>query len=357
MLEDLIYLKAGIGVDAESDADGNDELMAVDLDGGRDRLKDLPAILVHVLYVLEVGKDDNELVSADTRHGVALANRGEQALAQGREQGIAGGVSEGIVDALEVVDVEHEDGDLMVFPAGAQDGAFEAFVKQSAVGQTCELIVVGEEVHAIRDLLACSEVATGDGDFVADPDGLDVDPGGMNGVIVDEDLIDVGDASPHDIFVPLEDAGGDGVRADLREDPAEKLLARDPEAALGGSIDVAEAKVRNLAVGVGNSFEEIEVVEIVLSGLAEEVGFLRGDGRKTCPEGDGDESSDKGGEKLRQGEMAGKDDGSKMLKEEEQEDAESQRENHLDALGTMPGSIQKEGPTSSTDIRERELPG
>jgi hypothetical protein len=179
----------------------------------------------------------------------------------------------------------------------------------------------------------------------------------MNGVIVDEDLIDVGDASPHDIFVPLEDAGGDGVRADLREDPAEKLLARDPKATLGGSIDVAEAKVRNLAVGVGNSFEEIEVVEIVLSGLAEEVGFLRGDGRKTCPEGDGDESSDKGGEKLRQGEMAGKDDGSKMLKEEEQEDAESQRENHLDALGTMPGSIQKEGPTSSTDIRERELPG
>ena len=49
---------------------------------------------------------DDELVPAEARRGVALANDPLQASGDDPQQIVAGGVSEGVVDVLEAVDVE-----------------------------------------------------------------------------------------------------------------------------------------------------------------------------------------------------------------------------------------------------------
>src|SRR5207302_8126196 len=62
-------------------------------------------------------EDQRELFAAVTRADVRLAGAGQEDLRQLREHGIAIQVAVGVVDLLEVVEVDHQEGDRVVMAA------------------------------------------------------------------------------------------------------------------------------------------------------------------------------------------------------------------------------------------------
>ncbi len=64
------------------------------------------------------GRDDRELVSAQARHGVRVANERLEPLGQGLEEQVAALVAERVVDLLEAVEVEEQHGDTRSDAAG-----------------------------------------------------------------------------------------------------------------------------------------------------------------------------------------------------------------------------------------------
>jgi hypothetical protein len=97
-------------------------------------------------------------------------------------------VTQRVIDAFEVVNIDHEDRDLLLMTLGTEDSLVQAILKPRAVGQAGELVVEGKIAYMIIQSLLLGDVAAGDGDPVAKLDDLGVDPGCLDHVVVDEDL-------------------------------------------------------------------------------------------------------------------------------------------------------------------------
>ena len=69
--------------------------------------------------------NDRKLVATEARQHVGLTNGGLQASADLDQQLIAGGMSKRVVDGLELVEVEHHDGDGVAVPLQALARFFE----------------------------------------------------------------------------------------------------------------------------------------------------------------------------------------------------------------------------------------
>ena len=108
--------------------------------GGR-RVGELSAAVLH---------QHRELVAADARERLALAQARLQDGGDAPQQLVAREVAEGIVDAVEEVDVEVEQCVGASLGLGARQRALESLLERLAVRQPRERIVVGEE----EDLLA-----------------------------------------------------------------------------------------------------------------------------------------------------------------------------------------------------------
>ena len=92
------------------------------------------------LDVGDVQRQHGELVAAQPRDGVALAQGVAQPLAADLQQAVAGGVPERVVDALEVVEVEEgDDGGRAVEERGG-----DPLLEQRAVGQAGQRVLEGE---------------------------------------------------------------------------------------------------------------------------------------------------------------------------------------------------------------------
>jgi hypothetical protein len=91
--------------------------------------------------------EDRELVAAEPRDLVAVAQRGSQPGADLSQQGIPGRVPECVVDLLEAVEVEQEHGDPGV-PGG--DRLAKRSEEAAPVEQARELVVVGLEAALAR---------------------------------------------------------------------------------------------------------------------------------------------------------------------------------------------------------------
>ena len=90
-----------------------------------------------------------ELVAAEARGEIVLAQRGAQALGDGHEQRVAGGVPERVVDALEVVEVEEHDRRRVVV---ARERGLDPQREQRAVGEAGERVVARLVRQALLEL-------------------------------------------------------------------------------------------------------------------------------------------------------------------------------------------------------------
>ena len=102
-----------------------------------------------VLGLGQVLDQDRELVAAQARDGVGLAQALAQALAHEREQAVAGDVAEAVVDRLEAVEVEDHHRDQALVAPRPGERALEPVLEQRAVGEPGQLVVLRQAAELL----------------------------------------------------------------------------------------------------------------------------------------------------------------------------------------------------------------
>ena len=161
---------------------------------------------------------DGELVAAQPRDGIGLPQAAGETLGHDRQQAVAGDVAEAIVDRLEAVQVEDHDRDQALVAPRPGERALQPVLKQRAVGQPGQLVVLGQPAELIGVALPGQSVADGA-----------PEPGRIEALLVEE----IGDAERHRPEIELERAG------------ARQHDDRRPTAALGGEA----RELETVAVG------------------------------------------------------------------------------------------------------------
>ena len=114
------------------------ERQAADLERATDRLEDPRKRLIERVEIADARHDEPELVSAEARDGVALANRGLEASRELDEQQVAVVVPERVVDLLEAVEVDQHDAERLVLD---RDRALDPLAEEGAVGEAGQAVV------------------------------------------------------------------------------------------------------------------------------------------------------------------------------------------------------------------------
>jgi len=153
-LQELLGVAAVVREAGDPDA-GRDRLLRGALD--RQRLAQQAEHLLgdaqRVLVVDQVGNEDRELVAAQTRAGVALAQAASDALRGEAQQRVARQVAERVVHALEAVEVEEQHGEALAVAPRGGDRLLEPVLEQRPVGEAGELVVGRELARALaRDV-------------------------------------------------------------------------------------------------------------------------------------------------------------------------------------------------------------
>ena len=119
-----------------------------------------------------VTDDDDELVTTQPRHRIAVADAGFQPPGHLDQQLVPHIVAETVVDRLEMVEIDEQKGYAMIVPAGDRDSLLDPFRQQQAVGQSGQRVVIG----LMLDLLV---LAMQIGDIVEDRHIAAGPPGGI----------------------------------------------------------------------------------------------------------------------------------------------------------------------------------
>ena len=148
------------GATRDTDAGVGGDLMAEALIGRADRLEDAADEHHHVVGIRDAGLDDGELVAAEPGHEIGFPHAAGEAGGDRFQQRVADHVAERIVDALELVDVDVEHGQL-AFRRDLGQFPLEPLVEQRAVRQVGQRIVMGEVGDAFLGAAAFGDVFMG----------------------------------------------------------------------------------------------------------------------------------------------------------------------------------------------------
>ena len=131
-------------------------------------------------------RGERQLVPAQAPGRIRRAGVAAQQPGRGAQDAVAMGVAVRVVQLLEVVDVDHEDADLLVGAAGGAQRGGQAAPERARVGEAGEGVVVGEPAHALvemrlaqraraggRERLAEAHLVAGEGGGVHRIDDLD----------------------------------------------------------------------------------------------------------------------------------------------------------------------------------------
>jgi hypothetical protein len=149
VLDEAVGRVAVVREAGDADAAGDRQAAAGHLEGFRQAGHDLAGgVLAETGVWLRVHRHD-ELVAAQARDGVFVAEQAPQAAGDLAEQQVAHVVAEVVVDRLEVVQVDEEHRHLGVVAAGAAQHAVDAVGQQGPVGQAGEAVEVGLVPHLL----------------------------------------------------------------------------------------------------------------------------------------------------------------------------------------------------------------
>ena len=116
-------------------------LILVD-EGGTDRLNDAFAQVVDICGFTDPMKRDDEFVTPQSRHEVAVTGVLTQARRNSDQDLIAGRMTKGVVHRLEAVEVDVEQGQDRAATRRCQV-LFEVVAQAAAVGQPCQCVMLG----------------------------------------------------------------------------------------------------------------------------------------------------------------------------------------------------------------------
>ena len=138
--QELIGIVAVARRDGNANARTQDHLLAVEIERCSESLDNARGQCGGRYRLVGCHLHDREFVANGAGYGVDVTRAIPKALGHRPEQGVAGMVPQCVVDLLEAVDVQVENGDLLV-PLGMGDGLFEPYPQQRAIWQVREGIV------------------------------------------------------------------------------------------------------------------------------------------------------------------------------------------------------------------------
>ncbi|MCY1285441.1 hypothetical protein D9M70_343770 [compost metagenome] len=149
LLEHIRRALLGEGVQGDADTGADHQLVLADDVAAVQALQQLVAHLGGQLAGLfrSVGQglqQHHELVAAEARQGVLVAQAAGQARGDFPQQGVAHRVAEAVVDRLEVVQVDEQQGAAARFAQLAGHGVLQAVEEQAPVGQAGEFVAEGQ---------------------------------------------------------------------------------------------------------------------------------------------------------------------------------------------------------------------
>ena len=162
VLDQLIQIGAVLRRQCNADAGVGRELVTEALIGLPDQFVNAGDEFHDIADVPDAGLDHRKLVAAEPRDQIGLAEATPDAASHRLQQFIADMVSERVVDALELVDIDIEQGELLA-GTGSLQFAFDLFAEQHPVRQVGQRVVMRE----VRDLLVGAPAL---GDVVDDVD-------------------------------------------------------------------------------------------------------------------------------------------------------------------------------------------
>src|ERR1700687_749215 len=107
---------------------------------------------------LEIGEQDDELISSHACDSVGLADAGTEPVTNLEKKSVPRLVAERVVDALEVVEIDDHDGDVVVVTRRALDTDLEPVAEEGPGGEIGERIVVGEILEVFVRLFTLGDV-------------------------------------------------------------------------------------------------------------------------------------------------------------------------------------------------------
>ena len=123
------------------------------------RRQQLARDVAGILRLGQVAQHDHELVVAEAREQVAVAQLLVQPRGGQLQQGVAGGMAEGVVDALEAVQVDQQHRQGLATLAGLAHRFLGALAQQEAVRQAGQAVVVRQQLDALVGLAFAADVA------------------------------------------------------------------------------------------------------------------------------------------------------------------------------------------------------
>ena len=160
ILQDLVEIGTVLRRQRDADAGVGGDLVAEAFIGRTDRLEDAAEQIHDVVRVPHPGLNDGELVAAKPGDEIGFLHAAAETERHRFEQLVADHVSERVVDALEFVDVDIEHRQLPVV-RDVRQFFLEPFVKQSAVRQVGQRVVMGEVGDALLGAAALGNVFMG----------------------------------------------------------------------------------------------------------------------------------------------------------------------------------------------------
>src|SRR5215475_1181889 len=116
-------------------------------------------------------------------------------------------------------------------------------------------------VYVVRATAVLGDIAAGNGNAVAEPDNLDVEPGSFDHLVVDENFTGVGGTGANDFTIFVDEAGFGHEGPNFGENLAVEAFTGYTEPTFSVRVDIAEGEVYDCPGGVGNTVEDIEVIE------------------------------------------------------------------------------------------------
>ena len=113
---------------------------------------------------MNVFEEDGELVAAESRDRVAGAGRHAEPFADRLEQFVARRVSQRVVDVLEVVEVDHHDGEAAACTCAPLRRMLEPVEEHGSIGELCQFVVKCPSLELARDFAPLRCIPHGDDD-------------------------------------------------------------------------------------------------------------------------------------------------------------------------------------------------
>ena len=135
VLQELFRIVGVVGIHRDADRRRHVDVVLLDLERLRDRVEQLLRDAAEHRRIVEILDDHHELVAAQAREQIGLAQRAGQRRGHPLQELVADAMAERVVDVLEAVEVDEQHADAMAAALGLRDRLRQALVQQQPVGQ------------------------------------------------------------------------------------------------------------------------------------------------------------------------------------------------------------------------------